>query len=458
MPFNSWLFSIFFITTALVFLALRRTKFWQVWLLFASYFFYGWLNPLYIPMIMWTTGLNFLAGLKIESSARKKLWLILAVANNLLILAVFKYAGFAVENINAFLGLAGAARTLPEPGHLLPIGLSFYTFIATGYIIDCWRGTVQAERNILRFAAFVAFFPYILAGPIERAKNMLPQFNEAPSLNIGQFTEGLSLFAVGLFKKIALADFLALYVNRVYGEPAEAGGLTLLVATYAFAWQIYFDFSGYTDMARGCARMLGFDLMLNFRNPYLSASLGEFWQRWHISLSSWFKDYLYIPLGGNRKGRFATYRNMILTMLVAGLWHGAAWNFVIWGAIHALGRSVTRELEQTSFYAERIPKFIKQILVFHIVCLAWIFFRAETFGKAMEILGGIFTSPWTDPTFPVAGILFILAVWIYQFVYESGLKRALKLSYVKVVLMSLMILYMIFFRTAGYEIFLYFRF
>jgi len=458
MPFNSWLFSIFFMLTAAGFFALKRTKFWQAWLLLASYVFYGWLNPLYVPMILWTTALNYLAGRKIESSPHKNAWLTVALVNNLLILGVFKYAVFAVENMNTFFGAVGMSYTLPVPGQLLPIGLSFYTFIATGYIIDCWRGTVPAEKNFIRFAAFVSFFPYLLAGPIERAKNMLPQLKNAPAFKSDQLTEGLSLFVTGLFKKIALADFLALYVNRVYGEPAEAGGLVLLMATYAFAWQIYFDFSGYTDMARGCARMLGFELMLNFKNPYLAESLGEFWGRWHISLSSWFRDYLYIPLGGNRKGRIGTYRNMIITMLVAGLWHGAAWNFVIWGGIHALGRSIMKELENTRFYAERIPKFMKQMLVFHIVCLAWIFFRAETFGKAIEILTGIFTRPWNDPAFPIAGFIFILSVWAYQFIFESRLKRALELSYMKIALMTLMLLYMIFFRTAGYEIFLYFRF
>jgi len=458
MLFNSWLFLIFFVVTAAGYYALGRTRLRTAWLVLASYVFYGWLNPLYVALIAYTTLVNYVAGIRLESSPRKKTWLAVAVINNLLILGVFKYAGFAVENLNALLGLAGASYAIPEPGHLLPVGLSFYTFIATGYVIDRYRGTVDAERDIIRFAAFVSFFPYLLAGPIERAKNMLPQLSAVPSFRIGYITEGMSLFVVGLFKKIALADFLALYANKVYGEPGEFGGLALLMATYAFAWQIYFDFSGYTDMARGCARMLGFDLMLNFDNPYLSESLNEFWKRWHISLSSWFKDYVYIPLGGNRRGRFNTYRNMVLTMLVAGLWHGAAWNFVIWGGLHALGRTVTRELEQTAFYAEKIPKFVKQLFIFHFVCVTWIFFRAETFGKAMTVLGGIFTKAWADPRFPIAGILFILAVWAYQFAFESRLRGMLERSYVKVALVTAMILYMVFFRTSGYEVFLYFRF
>lgn len=435
-----------------------KSKFKVLSSFFASYFLYGWLDPRYLPIIFWTTVVNYTAGCKIANSARKNTWLAVAVLNNLSILSVFKYAGFVVDNLNALFGFMGSTYAIPKPGHLLPIGLSFYTLVATGYSIDCWRGTVAAEKNFIRFAAFISFFPYLLAGPIERAKNMLPQFSTASAFRQEQLSKGLSMFAVGLFKKIAIADFLALYVNRIYTDPSEACGLTLLMATYAFAWQIYFDFSGYTDMARGFAKMLGLNIMLNFNNPYLSSSLGEFWQRWHISLSSWFRDYLYIPLGGNRKGRLATYRNLVITMLVAGFWHGAAWNFIIWGGIHAFGRSVTRELEKTRLYTERIPKFMKQVLVFHIVCLAWIFFRAETIGKAWEIFTGIFTRPWTNPSFPLVGIGFIIVVWGYQFLYESGLRRLLETSSVNVTLMTFMILYMIFFRTAGHEIFLYFRF
>jgi D-alanyl-lipoteichoic acid acyltransferase DltB (MBOAT superfamily) len=327
-----------------------------------------------------------------------------------------------------------------------------------GYIIDVYRGKVPGERNFIRLASFISFFPYLLAGPIERAQNMLPQLSATPKIALDNITEGLSLFVVGLFKKIALADFLALYVNKIYGDPSQSVGLAPLLATYGFAWQIYFDFSGYTDMARGTARMMGFNLMLNFNNPYLSTGLGEFWNRWHISLSSWFKDYLYIPLGGNHHGRLNTYRNMIVTMLIAGLWHGAAWNFVIWGALHATGRTVTRELERTRFYTERIPKIVKQVFIFHYVCLTWIFFRAETFGKAVAILKKIFTFTYIDPRFSIAALVFIALVLLYQFIYESRFRRMLELSAVKIGLMVSMILYMVFFRTSGYEIFLYFRF
>ena len=458
MPFNTWLFSIFFIVTFLVFGALKRTKYWLLWLLLASYFFYGWLNPLYLFLIGYATIVTFMSALMMETTGKRKVWLGVAVTNSLLMLGFFKYAGFTVENINRIFGLLNLSVSIPEPGFLLPVGISFYTFISMGYIIDVYREKIPAESNIIKLAAFISFFPYLLAGPIERAKNMLTQFDTAPHINRDNITEGLSMFVVGLFKKIALADFLALYVNKVYGDPAQYQGLALLLATYAFAWQIYFDFSGFTDMARGVARMMGFKLMLNFNNPYLSTSLGEFWGRWHISLSSWFKDYLYIPLGGNRHGRFNTYRNMVLTMLVAGLWHGAAWNFVIWGGLHALGRCITRELEMTSFYSQQVPKIIKQFFIFHFVCLTWIFFRAETFGKAVDILKGIFSFTLTDPKLSLAALLFMGGVLIYQYMYESGLRKVLEQSAVKVMLMLSMILYMVFFRTSGYEIFLYFRF
>ena len=458
MPFNTWIFSIFFIVTLLVHIALRRTKFWLLWLLIASYFFYGWLNPLYLILIGYSTLVTFICGMMIDTTEKRKLWLGICITNSLLMLGFFKYAAFAAENINKILGVLNVSVSIPEPGFLLPIGISFYTFISMGYIIDVYRGKISAERNIVKLASFISFFPYILSGPIERAQNILPQFETPPTINRDNITEGFSMFIVGLFKKIALADFLALYVNKVYGDPSQYQSLALLLATYAFAWQIYFDFSGYTDMARGVARMMGFNLMLNFNNPYLSTSLGEFWGRWHISLSSWFKDYLYIPLGGNRHGHFNTYRNMIITMLVAGLWHGAAWNFVIWGALHALGRSVTRDLERTKIYSERVPKIVKQFLVFHIVCLTWIFFRAETFGKAITILKGIFSFTLADPKFSIAALLFMGGILLYQFIYESKFYKVLELSAVKVIFMLSMILYMVFFRTSGYEIFLYFRF
>ncbi len=224
------------------------------------------------------------------------------------------------------------------------------------YTIDAYRGTIKTERSFIRFLTFVSFFPQLVAGPIERAGNLLPQLQNTPPITRQDITDGLSLFLVGFFKKVALADYLARYVDVVYGNPGKFEAAALVLATFAFGWQIYFDFSGYTDMARGIALVMGFHLMLNFNNPYTATGLGDFWNRWHISLSTWFKDYLYFPLGGSRHGNLRTYFNMFVTMVVSGIWHGAAWTFVIWGALHALGRCCTRELEFTRFYQTRIPQ------------------------------------------------------------------------------------------------------
>ena len=225
------------------------------------------------------------------------------MTNNLCLLATFKYAGFLTENLNALLAALGGRYVIPVPDWLLPVGISFYTFQSMSYTIDCYRGRIQPEPRFVRFATFVSLFPQLVAGPIQRASNLLPQLQQEQKITRADVTDGLSLFLVGLFKKVALADYLALYVDKVYGAPGQYQGPALLLATAAFGWQIYFDFSGYTDMARGIARMMGYKLMLNFNHPYLAQGLGDFWSRWHISLSSWFKDYVYIPLGGNRGGQ-----------------------------------------------------------------------------------------------------------------------------------------------------------
>jgi len=247
-------------------------------------------------------------------------------------------------------------------------------------------------------------------------------------------------------------------VDRVYDAPERFGASALLLATFAFAWQIYFDFSGYTDMARGVARMMGVRLMLNFNNPYLADSLRDFWNRWHISLSTWFKDYVYIPLGGNRRGKARTYWNMALTMVISGLWHGAAWTFVAWGALHALGRVLTRELETAAFYRERLPRFVKQAFVFGFVLLTWTFFRAQSIHDAWLIVSRIFTAGWGDPKFPLLAAGLIASVWGYQFLYESKLRRFLELKWVRTSLAAGMVLYLLLVPGAGARPFIYFQF
>jgi D-alanyl-lipoteichoic acid acyltransferase DltB (MBOAT superfamily) len=270
--------------------------------------------------------------------------------------------------------------------------------------------------------------------------------------------DGLSLFVVGLFKKVALADYLAPYVDRIYGSPGSCEAPALLLATVAFAWQIYFDFSGYTDMARGVGRILGVRLILNFNNPYLATGLGDFWRRWHISLSSWFKDYVYLPLGGNRHGEVRTYVNMVLTMLISGLWHGAMWTFVMWGAVHAAGRVVTRALEGTAFYRDRVPKLAKQVLTFVIVTLAWVFFRAQSVGEAWLILRRIAAGGWSDPAVPLLMVGLVGVIWLYQYLHESRLSGLLRPAPVRIALVVGMLLYMAMFVTSSGQTFIYFQF
>ena len=458
MLFQTWPFALFFLIVYPAYLALKQSRFRLPFLLAASYFFYGWLNPLYVVLIAYSTVLDYIVAARMEKGKRRRSWLAVSIVNNLGLLGFFKYGTFVTDNLNVLLSSLRIPYVIPAPGVFLPAGLSFYIFQSLSYTIDCYRGNIERETSLIRYATFVAFFPRLLAGPIERARNLLPQLHKTPAISGQDIADGLSLFVVGLFKKVALADYLALYVNKVYAAPEQFQSPALLLATFLFAWQIYFDFSGYTDMARGVARMMGFRLMLNFNNPYLAASLGEFWQRWHISLSSWFKDYVYIPLGGNRKGAFGTYKNMFLTMVISGLWHGAAWTFIIWGALHALGRFATRELERTAFYREKVPKLIKQLFVFAFVMFAWIFFKADSIGDASVIVTRIFTSGFANPQCPLLAIVLILAVWLYQYVHESRAGWVLALAPVRIGTVVLMILYLAVFAPSSDQGFIYLQF
>ncbi len=524
MLFHTWPFLVFALIVLPVFFALRKTRLWIPWLMVASYFFYGWWNPYYLILVVYSTMLDYalvalmdhcpvdkakaipndpvlrvaaiVAGaLTLGSLATafagpttlrpalvllailcalmalgatwrsRKMWLLVSIINNLALLIFFKYAAFGVENLNAVFGWAHWSYRLPDPGtlmpfnfpYLLPVGISFFTFQSLSYTIDFYFGNVYRERNFLRFATFVCFFPQLMAGPIERAKHLLPQFKTFPEIRLQNFTDGASLFLVGLFKKLALANYLSFYVERVYENPATQSASALAMATFAFAWQIFFDFSGYTDMARGLAQIMGFRLILNFNNPYLAAGLGEFWTRWHISLSSWFRDYVYIPLGGNRRGELITYRNLFITFLVSGIWHGAAWTFAIWGILHAIGVMITRELERSAFYRERVPKIVKQIAVFIFVCFTWIFFRATTLSDALMICGRIAKGAWTDPFFPALALALVALIWIYQFISESPARAFLKSAPVRVGIAVSMVVY-IALCSSGAGSFIYFQF
>lgn len=458
MLFHTWIFAAFLALVYPGYLILRKTRFGTSWLLLASYVFYGWWNPLYLFLILYSTSIDYFSVTQMAKSRRRKAWLCVSIVNNLGLLGFFKYGGFVTENINALLAWLGVSYALDMPDVLLPVGISFFVFQSMSYTIDYYRGQMEREPSFIRYATFVSLFPQLVAGPIERARNLLPQLREAPKPSRQDVADGLSLFIVGLFKKVALADYLAIYVDKIYAAPDQFQAPALILATFLFGWQIYFDFSGYTDMARGVARMMGIRIMLNFNNPYLATGLGDFWSRWHISLSTWFKDYVYIPLGGNRKGTFATYKNMFLTMLISGLWHGAAWTFIIWGAAHAIGRILTRELERTTFYRNRVPRFVKQAFVFTFVTFTWIFFRAATFDDAWLILTRILTAGFSDPACPLLALVLIASIWAYQFAYESRVRQVLELAAVRIACVLFMALYIAFFVSSGAQAFIYFQF
>jgi D-alanyl-lipoteichoic acid acyltransferase DltB (MBOAT superfamily) len=482
MLFHTWVFFVFFAIVYPVYLLVRRNnQAMIVWLLLASYTFYGWWNPWYLLLLFGTSAIDYLMVVLMERNRRTRtLWLVISLVSNFGFLGYFKYSGFITENLNTFLHWWGLSWQLPDPvaypnamlallgvsedhffnSVILPIGISFHTFQSMSYTIDAYRGVIQTERSFLRFLTFVSFFPQLVAGPIERASNLLPQLQRTPRITAEDVSDGMSLFLVGFFKKVALADYLAKYVDPVYGSPGQFQAPALILATVAFGWQIYFDFAGYTDMARGIARAMGFRMMLNFNNPYAATGLGDFWARWHISLSTWFKDYLYFPLGGSRHGKGRTYVNMFLTMVISGIWHGAAWTFVAWGALHALGRCLTRELEQTDFYKTRVPTLLKQLLVFAFVMFTWIFFRAQNLGDAWLVISRIFTTEWVDPHFPLLMAVLILAVWVYQLIYtrRSALRWLVDVAPVRIGLAAIMIAYLLIVAQPSTRQFIYFQF
>jgi len=466
MLFHTWIFALFFLLTYPVYLLLRDPRLRVAWLLVCSYVFYGWWNWHYLILIAFTTMVDYGAARCMHRTGRRKLWLCVSIAANLAMLGFFKYGDFVVANLNAALGCMGAPWAPASPSvllpagvpYLLPVGISFFVFQSMSYTIDVYRGHMEPEPNFVRYAAFVSLFPQLVAGPIERARRLLPQLRRPAPITLERVADGASLFLVGLFKKLALADYLALYVNRIYAAPTDVGAPDLLLATVVFGWQIYFDFSGYSDMARGLGKMLGIDLMLNFRNPYLATGLRDFWRRWHISLSTWFRDYVYIPLGGNRLGGVRTYVNMALAMLLSGLWHGAAWHFVAWGCVHAAGSSIARGLAGTGFSPHRLPRWARRLGVFAFVSFAWVFFRAQSLGEAVTILGRMATGPWTAPHCPALMLLLIVAVWGYQFLYESRGRWILEPRAVRIALVVAMILYVATAPARPPQPFIYFQF
>ncbi len=388
-------FLLFFLVVAAAMAALQ-TRFTakKAVLVVASYYFYAQWDWRFCLLLAASSALSYLAGRLIGATAdreRRRLVLGIAVALHLGLLGIFKYFDFFVLSANELARMLGMQHELPFLEILLPVGISFFTFHGISYVVDVYRGDVAVCRNPLDMALYMSFFPQLVAGPIVRAAYFLPQL-ERPSPEPIPIAPALLLILLGLFKKVIVANYLATgLVDPVFAAPTSHGGPDLLLATYGYAVQIYCDFSAYSDMAIALAALLGFRFPANFNQPYRAERLREFWQRWHISLSTWLRDYLYRPLGGNRHGRFKTYRNLLLTMLLGGIWHGAAWKFVVWGALHGGGLAVERMLEPwLGRHCRTLPaRIVATLVVFHFVCLAWIFFRAEDFQVAWLYLAGL---------------------------------------------------------------------
>ncbi|MCC7073395.1 MAG: MBOAT family protein [Deltaproteobacteria bacterium] len=385
MLFNSFEFLVFFpIVTALYFAVPLRLR-W-VLLLVASSTFYMAFIPRYILIIYATIIVDYFAGLVIERSEgrRRRFALIASLVANIGALAVFKYCNFFIDNANAFGRALDLPVTMARWDIILPIGLSFHTFQAMSYTIEVYRGNVRAERNFAVYALYVLFYPQLVAGPIERPQNIIHQLRERHRFDPVRATEGLRLMLWGFFKKVVVADRLAHVVDVVYANPDSWPGPVLVLATVAFAFQIYADFSGYSDIAIGAARIMGIDLMTNFRQPYLARSVSEFWSRWHISLSSWFRDYLYFPLGGNRVCAWRHRFNLMATFVVSGLWHGANWTFVCWGALNGAYLIMERAMG-----AERGKSLARLLVTFGLISFSWIFFRASSIDEAFRVISGL---------------------------------------------------------------------
>jgi D-alanyl-lipoteichoic acid acyltransferase DltB (MBOAT superfamily) len=398
--FNSFEYVVFFAITLALYFRLRLKARWPI-LLIASYIFYmGW-QPLFVLLLMFSTLVDYTGGLVIDTATRqslRKLALCMSVGTNLALLGTFKYYNFFVHNVSTVGHAFGYDLQFVYINVILPVGISFYTFQSLSYTFDVYARKLPAQRNFLRYALYVAFFPQLEAGPIERAARLVPQLQTDKSANPARFRSGLWLIGYGLFKKMCISDIVAPAVQAVYAQPRGFSGSYLLIASFLFAIQIYCDFSGYSDIAIGCARMLGFDLMINFRQPYFSRSLTEFWRRWHISLSTWFRDYLYFPLGGNKGSLLLGLRNVMIVFLLSGVWHGAAWTFIIWGGLHGFVLCIERVGSSTFRYfrpgnPEALsdhPGVLRRIAGLAwtnaIVLAGWVFFRAQSLRDANYIL------------------------------------------------------------------------
>lgn len=401
MLFNSIEFVFFFPIVVIAFFAIPHRFRWTL-LLAASYYFYAAWRPEYLILIIASTLVDYAAALRMgacDTKRGRRWWLWLSLLSNLGLLFTFKYFNFFNGQLAGLFEFLEVPYRIPELDVLLPVGISFYTFQTLSYTIDVYRGARSPERHLGYFAVYVSFFPQLVAGPIERSRRLLPQFFEKKSFDAARVISGLKLMAWGFFKKLVIADRLAAFVDTVYNNPDGYTGVAVILATVCFAYQIYCDFSGYSDIAIGAAQVMGYDLMTNFKRPYFARSIREFWQRWHISLSTWFRDYLYVPLGGNRTTKWRWYTNLMITFVVSGLWHGANWTFLMWGFLHGFYlffSIITNRHREWLARVSRLDKWpalhklIKIAIVFVLVNFAWIFFRANSISDAFLIIRNMF--------------------------------------------------------------------
>ncbi len=471
MAFNSVQYALLLIVVFGLYRVMKRRE-QNLLLLLASYLFYGFWDWRFLSLLWISTAVDFLVGKRMGVSedpvARKRL-LLISMAVNLGILGFFKYFGFFADSAAEMLSSLGVVADFATLRIVLPVGISFYTFQTMSYTIDIYRREIEPTSDLLSFAVFVAFFPQLVAGPIERAKHLLPQFlADRPKVAASELGSGLLLIFIGLFKKVVIADALAPFVQETFDAAGTAGWVQLLVAVYAFSLQIYGDFSGYSSIARGSARLLGIDLMVNFNQPYLSRNITHFWRTWHISLSTWLRDYLYIPLGGSRGNAVSIQRNLMVTMLLGGLWHGAAWTFVVWGGLHGLYLVAHRRFRHRSPKSEADPPTWRDIpaivATFHLVALSWVFFRADSFVQAWDVLVGIVGFRSADG-FPFGGIaLLIPAAVAVLFIDLVQRHTGRHEGFVEIPAMARGVVYGLFFMAivlfSGQEVvpFLYFQF
>jgi D-alanyl-lipoteichoic acid acyltransferase DltB (MBOAT superfamily) len=469
MLFQSFDFLVFFPLVFALFWAINK---WNVltrniFLLAASYFFYGYWDYRFLALILSSSLVDFTIGILLhkttKASARKGL-LAFSVIFNIGLLGYCKYLNFFIENFVSALSSVGIEQDISTLQIILPVGISFYTFQTLSYTIDVYRKNIEPERNLVTFLTFVSFFPQLVAGPIERASNLLGQFRRKSEFTYSTGKEALRQILYGLIKKVIIADNCAIYANQAFANHDDLSSPYLILGAVFFAFQIYGDFSGYSDIARGVAKLLGFELMKNFNFPYFSKSIGEFWHRWHISLSTWFRDYIYIPLGGSRGSRWKTIRNIFIIFLVSGFWHGANWTFIIWGAVHAIlfiPSIFFKKPADKSASGFRYIDIVKMLYTFSLVCLTWIFFRADSMQHALSYLSGIFsieTFQYNGFYFKFLPVLTVFILWEwFNRNSEYGWKLLPKSKVVRWFVYLFLICLILFFRQDD-NAFIYFQF